>query len=268
MIDRCIIDENHGSPRYFFRKNRIPVYICPTCGLIMADVGHHSHEYEDEDYYLVRFRTMQDIDGYWGYRWRHILGVIEEKTSPQSLLDVGAGNGYFVYLARKDFGIDAQGIDISRIHTEFAGRVLNTDIRLEALHEHSRRDYSAVTIFNVLEHVPDPVGMVQESRARLTDGGHIVITTPNPGGLAARRTGLKGWGMIEPPHHINLFTRVSLSAILTRNGLRPIHYETLSSYLSWPSTIASNDHPLRRMVFRTLRALNLGRDHFIVAVKD
>jgi 2-polyprenyl-3-methyl-5-hydroxy-6-metoxy-1,4-benzoquinol methylase len=268
VIDRCIIDETHASPKYFFRKDQFPILVCPTCGLIMADVGEHSHEYEDEGYYLVRFEALREIDAYWGYRWRHILRVIGREASPASLLDVGAGNGYFVYLARNDFGIDAHGIDISRVHTEFAGRVLDVDILLEPLHEHARRDYSAVTIFNVLEHVPDPVAMVRDSRDRLADGGHIVITTPNPTGLAARRTGLKGWGMIEPPHHINLFTRASLSAILEKNGFRPAHYETLTSYMSWPPFVTSNDHPLRRFVFGSLRALQLGRDHFIIAAKD
>lgn len=268
MIDSCIIDKQHGPPRYFFRKNCIPIHVCPTCGLIMADIGPHAHEYEDEDYYLVRFETLSEIDGYWGYRWRHVLRVIRREASPASLLDVGAGNGYFVYLARKEFGIDARGIDISHTHTEYAGRMLSVDIGREALHEHGRSDYSAVTIFNVLEHVADPVAMVRESHARLAQGGYLAITTPNPTGLAARRTGLKGWGMIEPPHHINLFTRPSLRAILTSNGFRPVHYETLSSYLSWPAWISANDHPLRRVVFRTLRALHLGRDHFIIAAKD
>lgn len=268
MIDSCIIDKQHGPPKYFFRKNRIPVHICPTCGLIMAEVGPHLHEYEDEDYYLLRFHTLREIDEYWGYRWRQVLEVIQQVVSPASLLDVGAGNGYFVYLARNEFGIDAQGIDISRTHTEYAGRLLDIHIEREALHQHSRTGYSAVTIFNVLEHVADPVAMVRESHARLAETGFLAITTPNPAGLAARRTGLKGWGMIEPPHHVNLFTRASLTAILCGNGFRPVHYETLSSYLSWPAWISTNDHPLRRMIFRALRALHLGRDHFIIAAKE
>ena len=80
-----------------------------------------------------------------------------------------------------------------------------------------------------------------------------------------RFTCLRRWGMIQPPHHIHLFTRASLLALLARSGLRPLGYETLSTYMEWLWRYDSDRGHLRRTLFEFFRRTGLGADHLYIA---
>ena len=266
-VPACIADAAHGPPPYFLTRDHVPVHRCERCGTIMALVEFEHAQYESDSYYSMKFRTREAIDRYWGMRWRHVLASLGRRTPPGRLLDVGAGNGYFVHLARQEFGWDATGLEISEKEARFAAEVLATPLRVESLEAHAGRDYAAVTLFNVVEHVPDPLGLIAEAVAHLRPGGLIVVTTPNPDCIQVRVKGLRNWGMIQPPHHLNLFTRRSLGRLLERAGLVPIHYETLSTYMEWLWKYDTGDGRLRRALFDVLRVTGLGADHFYIARK-
>jgi 2-polyprenyl-3-methyl-5-hydroxy-6-metoxy-1,4-benzoquinol methylase len=265
MIPTCVVDAAHGPPPYLLTRNEVRVHRCARCGTIMADVAFEHEQYESDAYYSMKFKTKDEIDRYWGMRWRHVLAAIRRRTRPDRLLDVGAGNGYFVHLARSEFGWDATGLEISEKETAFAASVLGTDLKVELLDEHAARDYSTVTLFNVVEHVPDPLKLLEEAFAHVRPGGTVVVTTPNPSCIQARVKGLQRWGMIQPPHHINLFTRESLGALIERAGFRPVHYETLSTYMEWLWKYDTHDGRMRRILFDLFRWTRLGADHFFIA---
>ena len=267
MLDSCIIDSAHGTPTRFTRRRDIFVFRCSDCGLIMADVEYRPQIYERESYYSMKFKSKEDIDKYWGFRWRHVLNTARRTVPMRSVLDVGAGNGYFVYVASSEFHMEATGLEISQAEIEFASRQLGVRLISQMLHEHDRRDYSAVSLFNVLEHVPDPLSLLRQARDHLAPGGVVLVTTPNPSCLRARAKGLKNWGMIDPPHHMNLFTKQGLKLALNQTGFAPAHYETLSTYMEWLWNIDTETHLYRRILFRGLRALDLGADHFFIAKK-
>jgi hypothetical protein len=77
--------------------------------------------------------------------------------------------------------------------------------------------------------------------------------------------GLRNWGMIQPPHHINLFTRQGLDTLIERSGFRLMHYETLSTYMEWLWKYDTRDEHLRHILFDLLRRTGLGADHFYIA---
>jgi 2-polyprenyl-3-methyl-5-hydroxy-6-metoxy-1,4-benzoquinol methylase len=231
----------------------------------MADVAFDHDVYEREGYYTLKFATREGVDRYWGFRWRHVLRTIVRVAHPETVLDVGAGNGYFVCLAREEFGLRAAGVEISRREVRFAAEVLGVELLEQDLAEHAVRDYSLVTLFNVLEHVPDPLGFLREAAAHVGPDGYLAVTTPNPACLHARLKGLRHWRLIEPPHHINLFSRRGLEAILARIGFRPVHYETLSAHMEWLWRYDTRRQPLRHGVSALLRLGGLGGDHFLLA---
>lgn len=268
MISNCIADAAHGAPAYLLTRNGVPVHRCARCGTIMADVAFEHAQYESESYYSLRYRSRPEIDRYWGMRWRHVLRALRRRTPPGRLLDVGAGNGYFVHLARNEFAFEATGLEISEKEAAFAAAVLGTDLRIEMLADHAARDYQAVTMFNVLEHVPDPAGLLADAAARVRPGGYLVVTTPNPGCIQVRVRGLDRWAMIEPPHHINLFTGKALGNLLRRAGFAPVHYETLSTYMEWLWKFDTRRGHLRRLLFDFFRRTGLGADHFFIAQKS
>lgn len=232
----------------------------------MADIDFNKDQYETNEYYTMRFNTKDDIEIKWGLRWRYVLNTIARLTKserPVTLLDVGAGNGYFVLLASEEFSIDATGVGVHNEEIKFAKDVLGVQLINEDVAQH-RRNYDVVTCFNVIEHVVDPSLFLGHLAARVKPGGILVLSTPNTACLRARIKGLQNWERIDPPHHINLFPRKSLRALISRHNLEEIKYETLSTYITLVNT---KNLFLRRIFCNILRMFDLGADHFIITRK-
>lgn len=260
----CIVDEGHGPARRLFDIKHWQINQCPTCGLIMTGSDFEEEQYDSASYYTMRFPTADEIYVEWAFRWRWILKKIATFKKPGDLLDVGAGNGLFVKIAREEFAWNARGLKLSKAEVSFAKEVLDVDIEPTLLEDVGEK-FDVITSFNVLEHVVDPVELISEMREHLVEGGLIALTTPNPTCIQARIKGLREWGMISPPHHINIFTKTSLALALEKQGFEVLSYDTLSTYISSLRRIERRGSLLRGLAFNTLRAAGLGADHFMIA---
>jgi 2-polyprenyl-3-methyl-5-hydroxy-6-metoxy-1,4-benzoquinol methylase len=266
-MKQCVAYAGHrmaGTP--VMRRGGADIYVCPDCGCMMADVSFEHEQYEDENYYTMSRQTHEGIEEEWGLRWRHILGRITRIGAGSTLLDVGAGNGFFVWLASHEYSLAATGLEVSNREVQFARDVLGVRLANESVAAHRER-YSIVTCFNVLEHVDAPGGFLSELVQRIEPGGILALTTPNPGCLRARLLGIAGWGMLAPPHHINIFTKRALNTLLAAEPLDVISHETLSTYVRAVKAIDNSRGSLRRLAFNVLRLLGLGADHFVIARK-
>jgi 2-polyprenyl-3-methyl-5-hydroxy-6-metoxy-1,4-benzoquinol methylase len=156
-----------------------------------------------------------------------------------------------------------QALASQKNEVSFAIKTLGARVLLEDVGVHTRV-YDIVTCFNVIEHVLDPLQFLDHLVSCTRPGGYIIITTPNPGCLRARLRGHRRWERIDPPHHINLFTRRSLAAMAASRTLDTIYYGTFSSYI----TFVKRKHILlRKMIMRLVRLGNLGTDHLLILRK-
>jgi 2-polyprenyl-3-methyl-5-hydroxy-6-metoxy-1,4-benzoquinol methylase len=138
------------------------------------------------------------------------------------LLDVGCGTGDFL-AGMAQIGWDATGIDFdeeavvsARRHQGikvFSGSIFDQKFPHDA--------FDAITLSNVIEHIPSPLEMFIELKRILAPGGRITIVTPNPNSLGHRSFG-RCWRGLEPPRHLFLFTPRMLKALAVRAGLTPI----------------------------------------------
>jgi SAM-dependent methyltransferase len=260
----CAIEPEILLGRPAFARSGIDIYVCPSCGSFIADSGYEADQY-DSEYYTIATTDLSEIEYRWGFRWRYILRQIAERVERgASLLDVGAGNGYFVKLAREEFGFDAGGIEISDAAATFASDVLGVDLMVGDISEHEGT-YDVVTAFSVIEHVADPVAMIEMLAAKLAPGGLLVLATPNPGCIQRRVKGVKRWAMICPPHHLNILTGRGLDTLLERAGFELLRRETISTHVKSVRRIDTSGQLLRRAVFRGFRATGLGADQLVFA---
>jgi 2-polyprenyl-3-methyl-5-hydroxy-6-metoxy-1,4-benzoquinol methylase len=263
---RCPINNNHLRVKFLFLKNGFNIYKCYDCGTIMADVQYVMDQYEKDDYYTIKYEKLSEIDRFWGFRFRYILNKIS-KYSDGKILDYGAGNGYFSYLATNNYNKLCDGYEISKTEIEFAKRLFNIEL-LGDLDQCSEK-YDIVTLFNVLEHVPYNDNVFDSILGKVKKNGIIVITTPNPHSFQTIFKSLKKWVMIMPPHHINLFSKKGMEEILDNREYEILKYETLSSYFSadFLTKYGSDFQIIRRVVMFIFNKLRIGADHFIIARK-
>lgn len=136
-----------------------------------------------------------------------------------SLLDVGCGEGFVLKFFDR-LGWQVQGIDYSRagvqqVNPDYVGHVEQGDVfdLLEARIA-SERQYDLVWLGNVLEHVLDPVSLLQSLRRLVAPSGLLVVTVPNDGTAYHEELYAKGaipdrfW--IAMPDHLSYFTADSL----------------------------------------------------------
>ncbi len=134
-------------------------------------------------------------------------------------IDVGCAGGAFVEAARR-FGYDARGLEPSRQLAESArARGLNVvqgtlDTRT------SMERYDLVTLWDVLEHVTDPLAMLTACRAILNPQGILLVNYPDAGTWQARLAGKNFWWFLSV--HLHYFDRHSIRVILEKAGFETI----------------------------------------------
>jgi ubiquinone/menaquinone biosynthesis C-methylase UbiE len=162
---------------------------------------------------------------------RH-LQTLERHTGPaegRRLLDVGAYVGVFVEEALKTRW-DAWGVEPSHWAAKYAQqRELNVvqgtldDVPFKP------ESFDAITMWDVIEHVPDPKRMMAQSYELLKPGGWIAVHTMDIDSLLAKLMGKRWPWLMEM--HIVYFSRTTLSNMLESVGFNVAEVPAQGRYL-------------------------------------
>lgn len=139
---------------------------------------------------------------------------------PRRVLEVGCGSGKVALALR-----DAQGWEAVGIEPDAAAAQAARDRGLET-HTGSLDDFpggenfDAVLFVHVLEHLEDPLSALRNARARLVEGGFVVVALPNVAGLERRLFG-RSWDGWDVPRHVHHFAPAVLCRLLERAGFAP-----------------------------------------------
>jgi 2-polyprenyl-3-methyl-5-hydroxy-6-metoxy-1,4-benzoquinol methylase len=148
---------------------------------------------------------------------RHLARI--EAVAPRArILDVGCANGDFLKVAR-DRGWQVFGADpsVARAQVEAAGiQLVGTTVQDAAIEPGS---LDAITFWDVLEHVTDPVADLVRAGELLKPGGVIALTVPDSANLLARTSGRRWFGYKTAGEHLQFFTGASLARAFARAGL-------------------------------------------------
>ena len=109
-----------------------------------------------------------------------LTGLSRRKIAGRRLLDIGAHAGRFMHLAARA-GWQPEGIELNPRTAAFAA--LHTGLPVHAANvdhlELSRGRYGAITLIDVLEHVPDPVALLGRVDDALEAGGWVTVKVPS-----------------------------------------------------------------------------------------
>jgi len=134
------------------------------------------------------------------------------------LLDLGCGSGAKLKLM-KELGWQVEGLDFDPAAVGQA-REEGITVHFGTLEDQRLPDetFDAITASHFIEHLHDPLRMLQECRRLLKPGGLLVVLTPNATSWG-HRLYQADWRGLEPPRHLHIFTPSSLAKMCRNAGL-------------------------------------------------
>lgn len=213
-------DDGRGS-------GAISLYRCTFCKTVY--LGEYNEDYVDDLYsYYEKYIGLPKHEVYNELTYKsymNVLKFISSNTYGNCILDVGCGKGDFVDAAYSK-GFDVMGIELSQKAVDVAAQfnlpVKYLDFFSDSIEKSSR---DIITMFEVIEHLPDPQGFFRRAQDVVRPGGLIYITTPNYSSLDRKVLGSR-WKAIHC-EHLTYFTPTSLlNAIRKNTDLEVLHAET------------------------------------------
>lgn len=212
---------------------------CNVCGLIYQNPQlspselepHYPEIYEpyrkNPEDELSFFRRIDSQHGL-NRRCRHLM---KYRPQPGNILDIGCATGLFLNTMR-DYGWITTGIEPSKYASEYARKTFNINVKTGVLEDLNipTDEFDVVTMWDVLEHVPDPRMTLTEVARVLKPGGLLALSLPNPTCPEAQIFG-DSWIGWDRPRHLYLFTPDILQKYLCDAGFGKIRLESLGGRL-------------------------------------
>ncbi len=211
---------------YLTTDERFTLYRCKTCGVLFIDPvpSDRLSEIYPSNYYSFaspKESVVHRIKGWLdGRLFQNILKSIPGESL--NVLDVGGGAGWQLNIIRDidprvkftqvvDFDPGAAELARGQGHEYFCGRI--EDFQTD-------RQFDLVLLLNLIEHVADPLLILQKVRSMLSPQGLVLVKTPNYDSLDARVFRHKNWGGYHSPRHWVIFTKESFERIAATAGLK------------------------------------------------
>jgi SAM-dependent methyltransferase len=141
------------------------------------------------------------------------------------ILEIGTGSGFFLEFAKESFpNSHFSGIEYDeRLLAETALRAPHASLIQGNAEEFclEKRWYDLVVSFQVIEHLYNPIAMLENVRAHLKPGGVFLVTTPNLSGLGARVMKERWHGYRDD--HVSLKGMNEWNQLIIGNGFIPLY---------------------------------------------
>lgn len=178
--------------------------------------GNGSYELEYSEAELSYFNAK--LEQRWGVLQKYFAAGNQQKR----FLDVGCGEGYALAFFRK-LGWKVRGLDFSsagvqsKNHSCLDALVTGDIFQLLYKEMDGNAKYDVIWLQNVLEHVLDPLNLLESLQKLVAPGGFLVVTVPNDfsvtqqAALSKKHIDATFW--VAPPDHLTYFDQSSLKNI-------------------------------------------------------
>lgn len=132
------------------------------------------------------------------------------------LLDIGAGTGDFLLVAKNN-GWQVTGVEPSQKAKEIAkGKGVSFVEQTSELESHS---FDVITMWHVLEHVPDLEAQIKELKRVLKPSGTLLVAVPNFKSFDANHYG-KFWAAFDVPIHFWHFSKTAIKLLFKKEEMK------------------------------------------------
>lgn len=265
----CILCSANNT-HLLVKKNSFNVVRCNKCNLVYLDPRLDEAELtrlynvpEDSDINSVAF-GQKDIghDKHKIKKFKMSIQLLKKNRKDiKNLFDLGCSTGIFLGMVAKE-GWIPYGCEVNRGLVEKNQKRYGNHVKLQ---ENGRigfpdRYFDVVALFDVIEHLPDPIATLKEASRVLKDNGLIIITTPNIDGLFPIMTyallckTIGVWEHPTPPRHIFQFSKRTLIKTLEKAGFKCVDSRNFENYI--PYTVGQ----LENSIIDVLRINNWSKE--------
>jgi 2-polyprenyl-3-methyl-5-hydroxy-6-metoxy-1,4-benzoquinol methylase len=233
---RCKLGHT-DEPSLLWTKNGFRYLQCPSCKLVWVDP-----QLTDESVAQIYATIFQNkLEPASPTNFSAYIGVLKQLAPYNTtgrLLDVGCFTGKFLLAAQADGWTHAEGTEISASAITYAretwgltihhGDLLTLDLKPNY--------YDAITLFDVIEHVSDPLSTLKRIAGLLRPGGVLYMNTPHVNSIP-RMLLDKQWSVFFPWHR-HYFSAAAMHQALAKSGFTVKRMDSLgimpfSTYDAW-----------------------------------
>lgn len=197
---------------------------CENCGFVFTNPRPEPHQlgiyYKSEDYISHSNTSKGLINKIYllvrNYTLNKKYALINKYSKATRLLDIGCATGMFLNVCKKR-GLEVLGIEPDAAAREYASTTFGLNIYDEDyISKIESQSMDVITMWHVLEHVPDLNKRMEEIYRILKPGAYAFIAVPNQSSYDAEIYQEK-WAAYDVPRHLYHFTNQTMGLLLKKH---------------------------------------------------
>lgn len=197
---------------------------CLECGVVRTKYDYDASQY-GKDYAENYLKYAQSPQNKSLNLFR--LGLIARWLKPDAMvLDIGCCVGEFIRYAEPHYR--CVGFEPNLVALKEAMHRTRSEIVSNLNGNHT---FDCVTMFDVIEHIQEPVELLKHISSILTPGGIVAVTTPDSTCFGVSTSEYRSWKHWKPREHLFLYSITSLELLFEKVGFDVVHTGAEESFI-------------------------------------
>jgi SAM-dependent methyltransferase len=233
LLDTCPVCLNKNLAKKLYctdhttSKEKFTIVSCETCDFTFTNPRPKDEslgDYYKSDMYISHTNNSKGLFN-WMYQTvrkyaiRTKLTLLKSVTNFGCHLDVGCGTGEFLN-ACQQAGFKAEGVEPSKLARGQAVNNYNLSVSGNTNLEQFKDDtFDSISMWHVLEHVPNLIKMITEFKRILNKKGKVIIAVPNHKSWESSYYS-EFWAAWDVPIHLWHFSKETIELLFNKNGFK------------------------------------------------
>ncbi len=249
---------------FFYSHDNFSLFKCNSCQLIFTnpypEETNLSEYYKTEKYLSHNTQSINPITFLYKVvrkiNIREKYAIVESFKKEGNIIDIGCGTGELLNWFKKN-NWKTIGVEPNDHARSIAQNIYHLDVKnIDYLKKKTSKRFEVITMWHVLEHVPNVKERINSIKNLLADDGIVIIAVPNIVSFDALFY-KEYWAGLDVPRHLYHFSSQSLKTLFEQFNMKiireiPMKYDAF--YVSWLSEkYKNNNFPLIRGILKGIK---------------